>query len=231
MNKVCTYLIVGNLFVLGAVSTYGNDVDVVQTILEKCGMSETPIADVAVVENGQVVSLNLNNKDISQDGIAELPPDIGKLAALRELSCTENSIESLPAEIGNCTSLQKINVGSNRIVGIPPEIGNLKKLTHLDVRHNAITKIPPEIKGCTSLTHLWLWGNKLTELDPAVTQLKKLKELYLKDNRLTTLPAGITKMKFDYVDFLGNKLCKLPPKLDAWAKKIDKKYKSTQRCQ
>ena len=86
MNKVCTYLIVGNLFVLGAVSTYGNDVDVVKTILEKCGMSETPIADVAVVENGQVVSLNLNNKDISQDGIAELPPDIGKLAALRELS-------------------------------------------------------------------------------------------------------------------------------------------------
>lgn len=208
----------------------GDDVTTVRDILEKCGMSGITVEDVAVIEDGQVVSLNLNNKDISKDGISVLPPDIGKLASLREFSCTDNVIETLPAEIGSCVSLQKINCSSNRIAAIPPEIGNLTNLTHLDVRHNSISVVPAEIKNCINLQYLWLWGNKITVFEPAILKLPKLRELYLKDNRLTTLPPEIIKKKFEYIDFLGNKLCNLPPKIDAWAKKIDNQYKSAQRC-
>ena len=71
----------------------------------------------------------------------------------------------------------------------------------------------------------------MVELEPAVTQLPELKELYLKDNRLTTLPEGITRMKsLVYFDLAGNYICKPSPKLDAWLKKNDERYREAQRC-
>ncbi|MBN1577874.1 MAG: leucine-rich repeat domain-containing protein [Chitinispirillaceae bacterium] len=208
-----------------------SDAPIVQSILEKCGLSGVTANDVAVMENGRVVTLNLTNKEVGKEGITVLPPEIGQLTALRELICIENSIETIPPEIGNCVNLKNLDLASNRIAAIPPEIGKLKNLTSLDLRHNSIEKMSPALGKCSNLEFLWLWGNKLTELDPAITQLKKLKELYLNDNRLTTLPAGIVGMKFKYIDLTGNKLCSMSTKLDAWAKKIDKEYRSMQKCQ
>ncbi len=224
------FFLISFLVISANVFAEESDATVVQSILDKCGLSGVTAGDVAVLEDGRVVTLNLTNKDVSKDGISLIPPEIGRLTMLRELTCNNNSIEAIPSEIGNCFNLRKLVLASNRIVAIPPEIGKLKNLTVLDLRHNSIEKVAPEIGKCSNIEFLWLWGNKLTELDPAITQLRKLQELYLNDNRLTTLPVGIIGMRIRYVDISGNKLCNMSSLLDTWAKKIDKDYRSMQKC-
>jgi len=206
-----------------------DDAGVVQSILTKCGLT-LAVSDVATLEDGKVVSLDLKNRDISQDGITFIPPDIGKLTELRVFICSGNIIDSIPAEIASCSKLQKLDFSSNHLKVLPGFLGSLKSLTHLDVRHNLIETVAPEIAQCSSLFLLQLTGNKITELPASIVKMSSLKELYLKDNRLTTLPPAIAKVKFQYVDFIGNKLCTLPPALDAWAKKVDKQYKAQQKC-
>jgi Leucine-rich repeat (LRR) protein len=214
----------------GGSSEYGDDIKVVRTILDKCGLEDVSVTDVAKIEEGRVVSLNLNNKDVSKDGFSVLPPEIGQLTALRSLSCKGNTITSLPPEIGNLTLLEKLDANSNKISALPAEIGKLENLKDLDLRHNGLETLPDEIGGLKKLEFLRLWGNKLTSLTSAITELTSLKELYLKDNRLSTLPVGITNMKLAYIDLIGNKLCKLDPKIEAWMIKLDNRYKETQKC-
>jgi Leucine-rich repeat (LRR) protein len=221
------------MLVLGGsamVTAEQSDAFILQTMLEKCGLGGVSVEQVAEMENDRVVKLNIANRDVANDGITLIPGEIGKLTELREFVCTDNSIEVIPPEIGNCSNLKKIDFGSNRIAVLPPEIGKLTKLERLDLRHNSLETLPPELASCRNIRYLWLWGNKLTDITPVV-RLTNLKELYLKDNRLITLPPAIMNIKFDYIDFLGNRLCHMPSRLDNWAKKIDNKYRSTQKCQ
>jgi Leucine-rich repeat (LRR) protein len=231
MNGIFRYFRVCFIFVIITLGTaVADDFATVQTILDKCGLSATSIQEITATEDGRIVSLDLKNRDLSKDGISVLPAEIGQLSALKVLICSGNIIDSIPAEIGSCTSLQKLDMSSNRIVAIPPAIGQCVNLTSIDLRHNRIAQIPPEIGNCKKLVILQLWGNKLTSLEEAVVTLPALDELYLKDNRLTTLPASIVKRKFGYIDVIGNKLCDLDSKLDAWMKKVDKRYRETQKC-
>jgi Leucine-rich repeat (LRR) protein len=222
--------LIGIVVVSANIAAGQSDESVLQTILTKCGLDGVTANDVAVIENGNIVALNLANKDLSKDGFSTFPVEISQLVSLRDLNCSGNTIETIPPEIGQCHNLQKLDLSSNRIAAIPPEIGHLANLTYLDLRHNDIVSVPPEIANCANLEFLWLWGNKLTDLDPAITKLHKLKELYLTDNRLTTLPVGIVAMRFKYIDLTGNKLCNMGSILDVWAKKYDKDYRNLQRC-
>ena len=219
-----------NTLLLTAGVFAAEDEQIVREILDECGLDSLTVKDVAVIENGSVITLNLSNRDIRKDGVLKIPQKIGELTELREFICTGNSITEIPTEIGELVNLEVLNLGSNRIVAVPSEIGDCKKLKKLDLRHNSLTLLPNEIGNLENLEYLWLWGNKLTSLNNEITRLHRLKELYLKDNRLTTLPVGIIRMKFDYIDLIGNKLCDLSSVLDHWAKKIDDKYLSTQRC-
>lgn len=207
-----------------------SDVEIADIIIKKCGNTRLIVEDVAVLERGRVVSLDLTNWDFRSDGIVAIPSEIGMLSELKELIAMNNAIRLIPPEIGNCRNLRVLNLASNNIMTLPPEIGMLEKLEKLDLRHNNIKELPPEIGNCTSIEYLWLWGNDLTSLNPAITRLYRLKELYLKDNRLTTLPVGIIRMRFTYVDLFGNRLCNLSTVLDKWAKRIDDRYTSTQNC-
>jgi Leucine-rich repeat (LRR) protein len=209
---------------------YNNDIVDVQTIFDRCGLTGVAVQSRTTMENGRVAALDLKNRDISKDGISFLPPEIGKLTALKVLNCSGNILDSIPSEIGALTNLQKLDLSSNRIVIVTPAIGRLANLTHLDLRHNRIVTLPSEIDQCKKLVLLQLWGNKLETLDDAVTRLPALEELYLKDNRLTTLPANLVKMKLNYIDVIGNKLCNLDAPLDEWFKKKDKRYRETQKC-
>jgi Leucine-rich repeat (LRR) protein len=209
---------------------FADDMETVKQILEKCGITAVDPASVVIVEEGAVVSLDLNNKEITNDGISFLPPEIGMLSNLRVLSCSGNIIDSLPAEIGNLSNLKKLDCSSNRITMLPATIGNLTKLTHLDMRHNRLAVLPPEIGNCSSLELLQLWGNKLTGIDEAVVRLPALKELYLKDNRLTALPKSIVKLDLGYLDVMGNKLCDPPAEVDKWIRKRDARYRELQKC-
>jgi Leucine-rich repeat (LRR) protein len=208
-----------------------DETGIVKEILDQCGMKDASVQKVAVIEQGKVVSLDLTNKEITSDGIKDLPIDIGKLTGLRTFICKNNSLSALPAQISSLSSLVKLDLRNNKFTIFPSEIVKLASLEDLDLRNNEIYYLPDEISDLKNLKILRLWSNKLISLTPAIAQMSSLKELYLKDNRLETLPDGITTMKtLTYIDIIGNKICSPGETVDAWLKSKDKLYHQTQKC-
>jgi hypothetical protein len=208
-----------------------NDTLTVRHILNECGLITVKEEKVTVWDSGRVISLDLSNKDFSQDGIKILPAAICSLTQLRTLIAKDNSITAIPVELFTLKRLLTLNLANNKISFIPPQLGELENLETLDLRYNGFGSLPPEIGKLKKLVSLQLWGNKIIELESVITTLPTLKDLYLKDNRLTTLPEGITAMKsLVYIDLQGNSICKPSPRIDAWLKKSDKRYRETQKC-
>lgn len=210
---------------------YADEILIVRAILDSNGLQEIAASEVCTEENNRLTAINLTNKKVGTNGISRLPPEIGKLTALRELRLANNSLKTLPDELANCTKLKFLDVGSNQLNPLPPIIGKLSSLEKLDIRYNGLTEFPEIVLGLSNLIHLHMWGNYLTSLPENLNKLTKLKELYLRDNRLTMLPHSITKMKsLIYIDYDYNKICKPYADVAAWLKLKDKKFTESQKC-
>jgi len=161
--------------------------------------------------------------DLSDKGLTELPPQIGRLTKLEKLDLSssydteeknKNQLTALPPEIGQLTSLQSLNLNGNGLTALPPEIGQLTGLQSLVLMDNQLTALPPEIGQLTSLQSLDLIYNQLTALPPEIGQLTNLRELNLTGNRLTALPLEIgqlTSLQSLYLTL--NRLTALPPEI------------------
>lgn len=207
------------------------DLVTIKTILTQCGLTNARVEEITKSENGRAVWLDLSNKDFSNDGIKILPSAIGNLTELRVLILKDNKIDSLPYEIFKLKKLQKLDLASNNVEVIPAAISELENLDSLDLRYNGISVLPPEIAKLNKLKYLQLWGNKLVEVEKSIVLLPELTEIYLKDNRLTQIPDGLAKMKsLMYIDLQNNFLCNVSPKIDAWLKEKDKRYRMLQKC-
>jgi internalin A len=133
--------------------------------------------------------LNLSNMNL-----AELPPEIGNLSVLEDLSLYGNSLSSLPPEIGNLLSLKELYLDVNQLQSLPPEIGRLRNLTRLFIAHNKLTSLPPEIGNLQNLDTLWLSGNLLQSLPSEISHLSRLHAMILADNQLSSLPLELASM-------------------------------------
>ena len=112
-----------------------------------------------------------NTTEISEHGgiIGEIPPEIGNLTNLENLSLYNNELTgSIPSEIGNLSNLNSLNLSFNQLSGnIPPEIGQLSNLTLLNLADNELSgTIPSEIENLTNLVRLWIQGNQLSGVVP-----------------------------------------------------------------
>jgi Leucine-rich repeat (LRR) protein len=208
-----------------------DDYMTVKNILRECGIPDEQLSIISKMENGQIVYLDLSNKDVSKDGIKALPGIIGNLSSLHTLIARDNVIKEVPPEIFNLKQLKTLILASNKITSVPPEIGNCENLDSLDLRHNEIESLPGELGNCKNLTYLHLMGNRLTAMPLSIVKLTKLKDMHLKDNRLASLPEGIIHMKsLTFISFQNNVLCQVSPKMEAWLKGKDKQYRALQRC-
>ena len=136
-------------------------------------------------DQGRVESVNLPVNNLA----GTLPPEIGRLTALKELHLEANLLEGpLPPEIGNLESLQWLGLYGNELDGsLPPEVGKLADVQILDLAFNSFTgSIPVEITRLPRLWYLGLFSNELTgEIPPEIGDLPGLRFLNLGYNRLT----------------------------------------------
>jgi Leucine-rich repeat (LRR) protein len=72
--------------------------------------------------------LHIEELNLNQIQLTELPKEIGNLVNLKILNLGDNILENIPKEIGNLINLNKLNLNNNRLSQLPNEIFLLKKL-------------------------------------------------------------------------------------------------------
>ena len=128
-----------------------------------------------------------------------IPPEIGGLRDLRELSLSSNDLTgSIPPELGQMVNLEGLRLAYNELTGeIPSELGKLTGLESLLLNSNRLTgEMPPELGRLVNLEALWLSRNRLTgEIPPELGELASLVQLLLHTNRLTgPIPWQLTEL-------------------------------------
>jgi len=135
---------------------------------------------------GHVSNIDLDNNHVG----GSIPPELGDLARLRELTLSNNCASgSIPPELGNLTELEVLDLFDSCASGpIPPELGNLANLKHLDLGGNdRITgTIPWELANLAKLQVLSLDFNQLSgNIPPELGSLADLQRLTMLSNHLS----------------------------------------------
>ncbi|XP_033126077.1 leucine-rich repeat-containing protein 69-like isoform X1 [Anneissia japonica] len=136
---------------------------------------------------GQPKSLNLSSKNL-----LKVPKLIGKLQGLNNLQLKNNKIHDLPVEFSALTKLVALNIGNNNLEEIPELLGQLHSLETLHLFGNKIQKLPNKVLGgLRNLTFLNLNNNDLRTVTPTINKLVNLQYLSLDGNNLTSLPSEL----------------------------------------
>ncbi len=138
--------------------------------------------------------------DLRNKGLVALPPEIGHLRSLMELTLGGNRLTTLPPEIRHLTALEVLDLGANSFTTLPAEICHLTSLRRLYLSFNPLAGLPAEIGNLAGLRVISLRDTKLTTLPPELGRLPGLEELYLENTPLRELPetlrqcAGLKKL-------------------------------------
>ena len=100
-----------------------------------------PIYNVSDDEIGKLSSLQ--ELDLSNNQIVNIPDTISKLKKLQILNLSKNQISIIP--LASLEELTRLDLHSNQIKDIPEALFELKKLSYLDLSENQTAKIPPDI--------------------------------------------------------------------------------------
>jgi hypothetical protein len=134
--------------------------------------------------------------DLSNNNLAQLPPEIGQLSRLIVLNVAFNKLTALPPEFTDLVKLRILNLADNSdLKKVPPEVFELRELTALDLARTNLVEIPPAIEQLSKLTKLHLPRNRLGKLPPEIGHLTRLNSLHVSRNEnLAELPPQIGQL-------------------------------------
>ena len=150
---------------------------------------------VTADREGYVTVWSLRDNRLS----GELPPELGNLSRLRELSLRDNQLSGeIPPELGNLFNLEVLSLVRNRLSGpIPPGLGNLDVLKELSIWGNELHgEIPSTLANLSKLRHFSVGVNELTgEIPSWLGDLPGLHSIHLSENQLTgDIPDNLAKL-------------------------------------
>ncbi len=168
----------------------------------------------------------------------EIPPELGSLSQLQELSLYNNQLTGeIPPELGKLSQLQKLALYYNQLSGeIPPELKNLSQLEALALANNQLSgEIPSELGNLSQLWVVELDGNQLSgELPSELASLSQLERLDISNNQLSRpLPEGLTNLPIGSLYISNTDLC-IPrtPEFEAWIAGIkDRDFENVPYCE
>lgn len=167
--------------------------------------------------------------DLCDNRLKELPPELSKLTALKDLNLQANRLSGpLSSSIGCLTSLTKLGFHGNSITELPDSLGQLVELTELTVSHNSLTgELTEAIGKLVKLTQLDLGNNQLESLPECIGNLIELsvretlrlkyalivtpQTVHISGNQITSLPDSIGNWeKLNSLFIYDNRLTELP---------------------
>ncbi len=179
--------------------------------LRYCGLTKLPPDSMIGWDALEILELRGNS-------IAELPPTVGRLTALKRLMLEMNELKSLPVELFSLSAnLTNLYLSQNRLTSVPPEISRLAALRDIWLRGNALGTLPDSFCDLASLDDgPYLMDCGLTALPACFGRLAGVRYLQVADNQLTTLPDSIQHMPMlRFLELRNNRLETLPAWLNA----------------
>ena len=162
---------------------------------------------------GQIAAAEADKREfleLSEQGLDELPPEIGRLTELVGLDLSGNRLTGLPVEIGRLAKMEELILCRNRLSELPVEICRMVRLRRLDVTENRFCSFPEEIGELTELRMLHAADNQLVELPKGIGKLGMLNQLWVQRNQIRELPAEMRFLeKLNDFDFSKKRL---PPR-------------------
>jgi Leucine-rich repeat (LRR) protein len=117
------------------------------------------LKQLIVCRSAELISLNKN---------------IGDMAGLEELNVSECSLSELPASIGELKKLLRLYVEGNKLTAVPGEMGGLESLEELHLEKNKLSSLPVELKNISTLKNLFVSVNKLMSIPKEIVAMKNL---------------------------------------------------------
>ncbi|QIP15411.1 leucine-rich repeat domain-containing protein [Spirosoma aureum] len=137
----------------------------------------------------------LNDLNLYNAGLTQLPKTIGKLKHVRVMDLYYNKLTELPRQIGRMKRLEQLAVAHNDLKELPPSLTKLRRLQVLYAHHNRISQLPDSYQKMTYLTILDLGYNWFSVAPEVLAALPSLEELDLSNNNLQELPRSLGESK------------------------------------
>jgi leucine-rich repeat protein SHOC2 len=103
--------------------------------------------------------------DLSEQGLSNLPENIGELKNLKVLKLDGNTIRHFPQGFWQLVNLEVLLINRNKLDSLPERLGDLKNLKKIFASRNNLSAIPKSIVEIKGLKRLDVSFNKLSEKD------------------------------------------------------------------
>lgn len=133
--------------------------------LKKLDLSRNKLSEFPsqLLQLGKLRLLQLNGNQMGPMlSVADFGTELPK--ALEELDIADNGLTELPTSLGGLRSLVRLVIARNRIKELPDSLGGLAKLQHLDAAENQLSSVPRALLEGTVLSDLSLKGNPIDRL-------------------------------------------------------------------
>ena len=152
----------------------------------------------------------LEELDLSNNRLRQLPDELSKLTKLKILFLSNNDFVELPDVLAKCPNLEMVAFRQNKISTIP-DISLFQHLRWLILTNNNLTTLPSSIKYCIHLQKLMLAGNNIRSLPSEISFCRNLELIRLAVNHLSALPLSLlTLPKLAWLNFSSNHLSRRP---------------------
>jgi len=154
--------------------------------------------------NNQLVSLDvrllkslhrLNDLNLYNAGLTQLPRQIRRLKHIRVLDLYYNKFTQLPRQISRMKRLEQLALSHNDLTELPASLARLRRLQVLFAHHNRISQLPADFARLGRLRVLALSYNWITVAPPVLAALPALEELDLSNNNLQEFPTVLTQIR------------------------------------
>ena len=116
-----------------------------------------------------------------------------KLEDLEELDITNRGIEELPKEIHKLQSLKVLHLCNNNIKILPNELFGMQTLTDFCLHNNQITVISEKIGNLVNLIQFSISNNNMVELPQSIVKLKNMRSFMIENTQITKIPDQFIK--------------------------------------